>query len=252
MLPYENVAAKHDLNPPREHADIALRPDTVRTLIARTHSETARAKQLRYRVFVEEKGWEAPKPDHVDEESDVYDAQAVHGLLFDAVAARDIGAVRVILPGDASSTLPMQKLCTNPLLSDAKYLSRACEVSRLCILKEYRAAGGIVNSEMECSLLLRLVGTITEIALENRKTALFALMEEKLQKKLAFCGIEFNTIGDPVEHRGVRYPTMLEDIGATLAYMRSHHRAAWRVVSDNGRLELMSVHVANMNSANNE
>lgn len=252
MLPYENVAAKHDLSLPREHADIALRPDTVRTLIARNHSETARAKQLRYRVFVEEKGWEAPKADHLDEESDAYDAQAVHGLLFDAVAARDIGAVRVILPGDSASALPMQNLCANPLLVDPRYLSRACEVSRLCILKEYRAAGGVVNSETECSLLLRLVGTIAEIALENKKTTLFALMEEKLQRKLALCGIEFRTIGDPVQHRGVRYPTMLEDIGETLGFMRGHHRAAWRVVSDNGRLELMSVHLADMHSANNE
>lgn len=230
--PERPVQGRSETPEPRMH--------TMRTLIARSHHETTRAKQLRYRVFVQEKGWEAPRAGMVDEESDHYDAQAEHGLLFDAVAGRDIGAVRVILTSADRPGLPMQRLCGAAEFDDPQRMRRSCEVSRLCILREYRSAGGQVSGSTECGLLLKLVATITEIALENGRTRLFALMEPRLIEKLALCGIEFSPIGAAVEHRGTRYPTMLRDIGDTLEHMRLHHRQAWEIVSDAGRLERMA------------
>mgnify|MGYP002777040319 CR=1 FL=1 len=231
----EEERQHHHGKEPRE-----LRMQAMRSLIARSEQETRRAKQLRYRVFVHEKGWEAPQSDDVDEESDIYDDHAEHGLLFDAVAGRDIGAVRIILTSPDRPGLPMQRICSAPQFDDAEMMRRSCEVSRLCILKDYRSAGGLVSINTECGLLLRLVSTIAEIALENGRTRLFALMEPRLIQKLALCGIDFEPIGEAVEHRGMRHPTMLKDIGETLEHMRNHHRAAWEIVSDAGRLELMA------------
>ena len=98
--------------------------------------------ELRYQVYVVERGFESPE-DHPDGlECDVYDDHAAHTLLVDSASGRLAGTVRLILtrPGCPWGSLPIHRVCNDPMFlgTDHMPINRMGEVSRFCISRDFR------------------------------------------------------------------------------------------------------------------
>jgi N-acyl amino acid synthase of PEP-CTERM/exosortase system len=183
---------------------------------------------IRHAVYCEELGYEAVRPDGL--ESDDYDARSVHCLLQSVRNGDFVGCVRLILadPDDVTRALPFERLCAATLdrsIYDPAKLDRTriAEVSRLAVTAQYRRRKGeqkvalpIDESDfgtpdrprfpyIAAGLYLAMIA----LARHHRIETLFMLTERRLTRQLSRLGVGLRTIGEPVQHRGTRYPSMM-------------------------------------------
>jgi N-acyl amino acid synthase of PEP-CTERM/exosortase system len=184
--------------------------------------------KIRHDVYCKELGYETTRPDGL--ECDEHDASSVHCLLETVDSAEPVGCVRLILvnPNEPQSPLPFERLCEGTLdrsAIDMVRLDRAkiAEVSRLAIVSRYRRRRGedkvpigIDDSDfgtaerprfpyIAAGLYLGMIAQARHHGLEM----LFMLTERRLARQLSRLGVKLQTIGEPIEHRGVRYPSMM-------------------------------------------
>jgi N-acyl amino acid synthase of PEP-CTERM/exosortase system len=186
------------------------------------------AFRIRHSVYCEDLQFE-PTRSH-RRETDEFDAQSVHCLLRNVNTGEFAGCTRLIrtLPGDPQAALPFETACTATLdrsIVDPRGLPRARigEVSRLAVVAKYRRrkgehgpAGGMLdNSFGEDSrprfpyLLVGLYLGIIELALRHGIETIFVLTEPRLAGHFARLGVKVTQIGAPVEHHGLRVPSMM-------------------------------------------
>lgn len=183
--------------------------------------------RIRHAVYCEELGYEPLREDRM--ESDEFDARAVHCLLRSVANREFVGCVRLVMtnPDDPQSRLPFERLCASldrsvlgPPTIDR---SRIAEVSRLAVVSKYRrrrgeqkVALGIDESDfgtpdrprfpyISVGLYLGMIAQARHHGIET----LFMLTERRLAKQLSRLGVSMRTIGAPIEHRGLRYPSMM-------------------------------------------
>lgn len=217
----------------------AAASDTVRNEIFR----------VRHEVYCEELGYEPQRPDRL--EIDAFDAHSLHCLLrTQGDAAAPVGCVRLVLtdPNDRSALLPFERTCADALdrsLCDPSRLprERIAEVSRLAVRSQFRRRRG--ESASTLPLSEDDFGTKTQprfpyipiglylgaIALAQRQGVekIFVLTEPRLASHFAKLGVEITQIGSPVEHRGIRIPSMM-DVQAITRDLRMIFRPIWRVI----------------------
>jgi len=182
---------------------------------------------IRHAVYCDELGYEPPRPDHL--ESDPFDARSVHCLLESVRNGEFVGCVRLVLADAANpqSQLPFERLCEDSLdrsIVDPQGLDRTkiAEVSRLAVVSRYRRRKGeqkvplgIDESDfgtpdrprfpyIAAGLYLGMIAQARHHGVET----LFMLTERRLARQLSRLGVNLRTIGAPVEHRGIRYPSM--------------------------------------------
>ncbi len=205
--------------------------------------------RVRHEVYCEELGYEPQRPDRL--ETDVFDAHSLHCLLrTQENASVPVGCVRLVLtdPNDHDALLPFERTCADALdrsLYDPSRLprDRIAEVSRLAVRSAFRRrrgenAGTLPLGEDD-------FGTRTQprfpyipiglylgaIALAQRQGVekIFVLTEPRLASHFAKLGVEITQIGRPVEHRGMRIPSMM-DVQAITRDLRMIFRPIWRVI----------------------
>jgi N-acyl amino acid synthase of PEP-CTERM/exosortase system len=184
--------------------------------------------RIRHTVYCEELGYEAVRADGL--ESDEFDAHAVHCVLRSVRNEELVGCVRLVLPDpdDPKTPLPFERLCAGSIdraIVDPARLDRTriAEVSRLAVVSQYRRRRGeqkvpvgIDESDfgtpdrprfpyIAAGLYLAMIAQARHHGLET----LFMLTERSLARQLSRLGVGLHTIGGPVEHRGVRYPSMM-------------------------------------------
>ena len=129
---------------------------------------------------------------------------------------------------DPGSPLPFERLCGTSIdhaVVDPARLDRRkiAEVSRLAVISRYRRRRGeqkvplgIDESDfgtpdrprfpyIAAGLYLGMVAQARHHGIET----LFMLTERRLAKQLSRLGVSLQTIGAPIEHRGLRYPSMM-------------------------------------------
>ncbi len=185
------------------------------------------AYRIRHAVYCEELGYEPIRADGM--ESDEFDARSVHCLLK-TLAGDFVGCVRLVMTdvADRTSLLPFERLCATSLdrsLVDPARLDRTkiAEVSRLAVVSRYRRRRGeqkvpvAINESdfgtperprfpyLAMGLYLGMLAQARHYGLET----LFMLTDRRLAKQLSRLGASLRTIGEPIQHRGVRYPSMM-------------------------------------------
>lgn len=185
--------------------------------------------RLRYDVYCDELGWEAPEnfPDQL--ESDIFDPASRHCLLKHNGSGLYAGTVRLVMTQDSGldPCIPLISHCEEtlydgPLRPDRLPAGSFGEISRLALHSEFRKRKGERQdpaghgpelfkwSQDERRRFphtaLGLYLGASAIGLADGAQGMYAMMEPRLARHLRFAGIRFEQVGEPIEFRGLRAP----------------------------------------------
>jgi N-acyl amino acid synthase of PEP-CTERM/exosortase system len=184
--------------------------------------------RIRHAVYCEELGYEPVRDNGL--ECDVFDQRSVHCLLQSVTSGEYVGCVRIVLTDrvNPEQALPFEALCSGSIdraIVDPAILDRTkiAEVSRLAVIARYRRRRaeqklplGLDDSDFGTPDRPRFpyiaVGLYLGMLAQARRLGigtLFMLTDRRLAKQLARLGVGLRTIGQPIEHRGMRYPSMM-------------------------------------------
>ena len=194
--------------------------------IARTPKQILEAKQLRYRVYCQERGFE---PGQNNVEQDDFDAQSRHVLVRSRLNGEIYGTVRVVLSGE-NSEFPMEHLCEKSVLASLPR-PRTGEVSRFALTRDRTGLSPAASALMRLCLFRGIV----QIAGEEGLTHLCALIEKTLLRLLQSSAIHFRPVGPAVEHRGIRYPSTWT-INDGLLRVHYENKIVWSFITADGKL----------------
>ncbi|HRO55647.1 MAG TPA: PEP-CTERM/exosortase system-associated acyltransferase [Nitrosomonas europaea] len=214
------------------------------------------AYRVRHSVYCEDLQFESSRSDGF--EIDEYDAHSLHLLIRSINNDTFIGCTRIIRPSSNSNDrrLPFEKTCAQTLdrsIIDPSRLpaDKIGEVSRLAVIAAFRRRKGEKNhpiniSEEDFSTgpMMRFpyiplglyIGTI-ELARIHDIRVLFMLTEERLASHFSRLGAQLEPIGAPVEHRGLRFPSMVE-INSIISNMRPIFRPLYQAIAEDIKAEL--------------
>ena len=215
------------------------------------------AFSIRHQVYCEELKYEPVRPDR--RETDEYDAHSLHLLIRSLKTGEFVGCSRLVLcrPSEPHHPLPFERTCAATLdksIVDPQALPRRriAEVSRLAVVAKYRMRRGeqrsavVINEERFGARLgekllprfpyipVALYLASTELAALNGIDYMFVLTEPRLATHFARLGVQVKHVGTPVEHRGLRVPSML-DVKGILAGLNFIMRPLHRVVAQEVR-----------------
>ncbi len=209
---------------------------------------------IRHDVYARELGFEPVRPDQ--RETDAYDPHSIHCLLRTVDApTRLVGCARLVLtdPHDRDAPLPFEKSCRNSLFRDVVDPARlprdrVAEVSRLAVMSEFRRRRGEGQREVAIDdrdfgdkeqprfpyIPVSLYIAAVVLAQRNEIEYIFTLTEPRLAEHFAKLGVNIIPIGAPVEHRGMRVPSMIE-VATVVSGMRIMLRPLWKEIE--GQIE---------------
>lgn len=184
--------------------------------------------RVRHAVYCQELGYEAVNAVH--EETDGFDDQSLQIALRAQSSGRIVGCVRLVQTRaeDLDQSLPFEHLCEDAIdrtIIDPRQIDRQhmVEISRLAVLSDYRkrkgdSAGPIAISDEDLGtkdqprfpyipvgLYLGLLAAAELHGIEH----LFTLTEARLARHLGALGFRIHLIGQAVEHRGKRVPSVI-------------------------------------------
>lgn len=187
------------------------------------------AFRIRHEVYCEELGFERQRPDR--REVDQHDKHSLHCLIRSVNTGEYVGCTRLVLcrPDSPDELLPFERTCAASLdrsIVDPRTLPRRriAEVSRLAVVSRFRVRRGEQKSPVPLNqqsygdalqprfpyIPVALYLATTELAAMNGIKTLFLLTEPRLAGHFARLGVDIRTIGAPVEHRGMRIPSMVD------------------------------------------
>lgn len=220
-----------------------------RIVPALTEALKHEAYRVRHSVFCDDLQFELTRFNKF--EMDEYDAHALHLLIRSIQSETFIGCTRIIRPSPdmADGLLPFERTCAETLdrsIIDPSRLPRdkIAEVSRLAVVATFRRRKGeeispldITESDYGAGPISRFpyiplglyIGTV-ELARIHNIQILFMLTEERLAKHFSRLGAQLEFIGAPVEHRGLRFPSMVY-VGDIINNMRPIFRPLYQTIA---------------------
>ena len=204
---------------------------------------------IRHEVYCEELAFEPVRPDR--RETDEYDRHSLHCLLRSSNDPSPlVGCNRLVLarPEDPDFPLPFEHTCRATLdrsIIDPARLPRHTigEVSRLAVRAQYRRRKGETKTALALSdddfgtkdqprfpyIPIGLYLAVIALAKREGVETLFMLTEPRLADHFAKLGVRITQIGGPVEHRGIRVPSMMNATDV-INRLRFFVKPIWRVV----------------------
>lgn len=203
---------------------------------------------IRHDVYARELGYEPVQPSQ--RETDRFDRHSLHCLVRTADNARPAGCARVVMPDplDPTQPLPFEVACQDSLdrsIIDPSKLprDRIGEVSRLAVMGEFRRRKGEDRSAVTVSaadiaghpvarfpnIPVSLYFAAVALAQRQGLEYLFTLTEPRLARHFAKGGIAIRPIGSPIEHRGMRVPSMMR-VSEIYPSLRALVRPIWHEV----------------------
>lgn len=204
---------------------------------------------IRHDVYARELGFEPVRPDQ--RETDAYDRHSVHCLLRTSQEpSRLVGCARLVMtdPAAPDAPMPFEKTCKGTLFRDAidpakLPRDKVAEVSRLAVMSDFRRRKG--EGGQEVAIDERDFGDRTQprfpyipvslyvaaVALAQRHGIeyIFTLTEPRLAEHFAKLGVKIVPIGPPVEHRGMRVPSVIH-ASEVASSVRLLVRPLWKVI----------------------
>ncbi|MBR0568466.1 PEP-CTERM/exosortase system-associated acyltransferase [Azoarcus sp. L1K30] len=207
--------------------------------------------RIRHEVYCEELKFEPERPDRL--ETDVYDPHSLHCLIRTANEPNHlVGCTRLVLanPDDPLAPLPFEQTCGHTLdrsIVDPLKLPREsiAEVSRLAVRAAYRRRKGDERAPVAISeedfgtgdrprfpyIPIGLYLGAVALAARSGIDTLFVLTEPRLASHFGKLGVDIRQIGGPVEHRGIRVPSMMH-VPSIIKGMRFIVKPIWRVIQE--------------------
>ena len=215
--------------------------------------------RVRYQAYcLEERvpDFEAEKyPDGL--ESDVFDERSVHSLLRHRHMDKYVGTVRLVLcdANNPRALFPVEEYAsdffdTNIIRPDELPRINTAEISRLCILNDYRIRKGehnsprgniekLITKDNERRIfphpLLGLMVAIMRMTVKHDITHWYAGMEPELNKRLRMLGLGLMPIGPLLEYHGKRNP-YLGIVNDVMKNIHSENISIWELLTDNGTI----------------
>lgn len=206
--------------------------------------------RIRHEVYCRDLGWEPVRDDGL--EQDEFDAQSIHCLLRRKGSGEPVGCTRLILRQSEpppSEPLPFEHHCDKALhrhLIDPSQLpaDQQAEVSRLAVMRNYRQRKGEQDAAVALSdddfasrgpqsrfpyIPVGLYLGVASIAQRLGREYVFVLTEPRLARHFSRIGFAIDTVGDPVEHRGLRAPSLLR-ASEFMANLRSSIHPLYNVI----------------------
>jgi N-acyl amino acid synthase of PEP-CTERM/exosortase system len=208
------------------------------------------AYRIRHDVYCRELSYEPLRADEL--ETDEYDAHAAHCLLKSKANGEFVGCIRLVFarPDDPSYRLPFERMCGAALdrsIVDPARLQRdtIAEVSRLAVISAYRrrqgertSPGSVTRADFGTRKRPRFpyipVGLYLGMIVLARRhgiETLFMLSEARLAGHLRRLGIRLQSLGPPVEYRGLRSPSMMS-VSSIVAGLSPFVRPMFELVSN--------------------
>lgn len=185
--------------------------------------------RLRHEVYCRDLGWEPVRED--GRESDEFDRHSFHCLLRSRDTGVAVGCTRLIVarPEAPQHPLPFEASCAAVLdrsIVDPARMPRHTlgEVSRLAVANTFRqrkgeatAASPLTDDDfgargpntrfpfIPVSLYLGAAAMAQRVGVEH----VFVLTEPRLASHFVRIGFDIRAVGGPIEHRGVRVPSLL-------------------------------------------
>ena len=191
--------------------------------------------KLRYKVYVEEWGFEKAEDHPGGMERDEFDAHSSHFVVRRTGEDSIIGTIRMIHYSERG--FPIEHHCRIDADLSTYDKNRFGEISRLAVSKDYRKRaadavytnGKVVedsvvdsmftgNRKMSNDIVLGLYKCIYQESFERNDQCIMAVMAKGLYLLLRRVGILFEPIGPEVKYHGVRTPylgkidTMLQEL----------------------------------------
>jgi N-acyl amino acid synthase of PEP-CTERM/exosortase system len=206
---------------------------------------------IRHDVYARELGFEPVRADQ--RESDAYDSRSLHCLLRTANDPhRLVGCARLVLadPKQPDALLPLEIYCRDTLdrsvVDPAKLpRERMAEVSRLAVMADFRRRKGEQGREVSLQdgdfgdaqqsrfpyIPVSLYIGAVALAQRNGIEYLLTLTEPRLAQHFAKLGVNIVPIGAPVEHRGMRVPSLMR-VSDIVSGLRLFVRPLWRTINE--------------------
>jgi N-acyl-L-homoserine lactone synthetase len=203
--------------------------DELSLEIARSPRQIREAKELRYKVYCEERGYE---PGENGIEQDQYDPNAHHVLVRSRDGGKVFGTVRLVLSKRTEDGVgfPMESVCENYVLAPLP-ASATAEISRFALTRDRTGLSPAAAAVMRLFLIEGCFKVSGELGL----THWCAIMEKTLLRLLRVTSIHFVPVGPAIEYHGLRQPAVLS-VGSTLERMRRESHHLWSFMTENGAL----------------
>lgn len=208
---------------------------------------------IRHQVYCEDLKYEPERADH--RETDEHDANSLHCLLRTAGPTPEpVGCTRLVYAragasaGASDYLLPFERTCAQTLdrtIIDPARLprERIGEVSRLAVVAAYRRRRGEARQVFGLDskdygapfkprfpyVPISLYLGVVALAVRNQIDTLFLLTEPRLATHFFRLGVDIRQIGQPVMHRGMRIPSMI-DVPTLVKDLRPFLLPLWELI----------------------
>ncbi len=195
---------------------------------ALTPSLAREVYKIRHQVYCEDLKFEALRKD--GEETDDYDRHSVYGLVQSISTGAFVGCARLILPNpeNPDALFPVETSCAKTIdrsICDPSKLPRkkVSEVSRLAVVSAFRRRKGEASQPAPIDdesfgsgnqprfpyIPFALYFGCAALARRCGIDHVLVLTEERLSNHFRKLGMNIQQIGDGVEHRGKRVPSII-------------------------------------------
>jgi N-acyl amino acid synthase of PEP-CTERM/exosortase system len=227
---------------------------------AKTAALQKDAFRIRFDVFNKENSFFEISDRRKRSDEDEYDSSASHALLVHNLSGTAVGALRVNFfnPDAPEQSFLLQSLCDHPYLHDYTKLSSVCEISKMCMVKEFRRRsedGAILPAFYEQDIqpdriFQRIIpyaplGMFTfaiEQALSKKCMYIVSMFEISHLMALKSLGVQYKVLGPQLSYMGKQQPVII-NIKQTLDRMFFENRACWEVVTNHGQLHELATHI---------
>lgn len=204
---------------------------------------------IRHQVYCRDLGFEPVRDDQ--RETDEYDSHSLQCLLRTAEEPGEfVGCTRLVLarPDDPAYPLPFEVHCRDTLerhkIDPARMArNKIAEVSRLAVIARFRRRKGEARTPVALSTedfgsprqprfpYIPVSLYLGSVAMAQRQGIeyLFTLTEPRLAEHFSRIGVNIKPIGAPVDHRGIRIPSMMQ-VDQIIAGLRVFMRPIWNVI----------------------
>ncbi|MGH1404204.1 MAG: PEP-CTERM/exosortase system-associated acyltransferase [Alphaproteobacteria bacterium] len=196
--------------------------------------------KLRYQVYCIERNFENPEHYKTQQEIDPFDKRSAYILLQDQKSGEYIGTARLVLADQHNlhtpgyKHFPIQTLTDQDFVDEASLdLNKTAEISRICF-SQYKAQNLGLNSDQKRLILPGLLQGIYLLRDLHDIDNFTAILENRLIKRADQLGFAPNEVGDPVHHKGTRYPVYY-DCYQTMSNIRQHNKTIWDIVTAKGK-----------------
>jgi N-acyl amino acid synthase of PEP-CTERM/exosortase system len=185
--------------------------------------------RIRHKVYCEDLKFEATRADGM--ETDEFDAHSVYGLVQSVKTGEYVGCARLIRPDpqDPTKLFPVEKSCAETI--DRKVFdpssvprTKVGEVSRLAVVAAFRRRKGEENRPAPIEddsygtetrprfpyIPFALYFGCAALARKYGIDHVLVLTEPRLSNHFRMLGMNIRQIGEGVEHRGHRVPSVID------------------------------------------